>query len=129
VRNTSSDPAYGVVVTDTLPSSMTLKPDYPYSLSQGFCTGESTVKCYLGTIHGVDYATVELSVYFSQPGLVTNPASVSSVNPDPDMSNNIASTDVMVAAAVPAPVISYTVPGSAVAGTAPCPDQECTLSV
>ena len=115
VINTSPDPAYGVVVTDTLPPGMTL--DYPSS-SQGTCFNNgSTVTCYLGTLSGLYYAAVELSVYTFQPGLVTNTASVSSINPDPEMSNNVASVDVTVA--VPAPVISYTVPDSAVVGQYP----------
>jgi uncharacterized repeat protein (TIGR01451 family) len=123
VINTSSNDAYGVVLTDTLPPDMALINAYPY---QGSCTGESTVTCYLGTIYGMNYTTVELTVYSSQAGLATNTASVSSVSPDTDMSNNIASVDVTVA--VPAPFISFTDPDSAVAGTY-CSEVGCTLSV
>jgi len=122
VINTSPDPAYNVVLTDTLPPGMTLSFLYWY---QGACTGESTVTCSFGTVWGWSYASVEVWVYTDQPGPATNAASVSSVNPDSNMSNNIASVEVTVA--TPAPVISYTDPDSAVAGTN-C-DGPCTLWV
>jgi len=113
VINASPDPAYGVVVTDTLPPGMVLY-DTPYP-SQGMCTGDSTVTCYLGTLDGLYLATVELSVYTLDSGPATNTASVTAINPDPNPSNNVASLEVTVA--VPAPVIYYTDPDSAVAGS------------
>jgi len=114
VYNISPNDAYGVTLTDTLPPGLTLRSAYPY---QGSCTGESTITCSLGTIYGMNYTTVKLEVQADQGklGMVTNAASVGSVSPDTDMSNNIASVDVTLA--VLPPVISYTDPDSAVAGS------------
>jgi len=111
--NASPDPAYAVVVTDTLPPGMMLDS---WSSDSGSCyIKDSTVTCYLGTLSGLSYAMVELFVYTAQSAPVTNTASLSSSSPDINPSNNVASLQVAMAA--PAPVIYYMDPESAVAGS------------
>jgi uncharacterized repeat protein (TIGR01451 family) len=83
----------GVVVSDPLPADETLVSATP---SQGTCSG--TVTCNLGSIPSGGSATIKIVVHLTAPcgSMVTNTAAVSGELPDPDTSNNTASTTALV---------------------------------
>jgi uncharacterized repeat protein (TIGR01451 family) len=92
--SSSSDPAYAVTLTDTLPGNVTFQSA---SASQGSCTASSsTVKCNLGTIGQGAAATVTIKVIPLTPGTLTDTATVSSSALDPNTANNGASASVQV---------------------------------
>lgn len=94
----STDPAYDVVVTDKLPSSVNFKSA---AASQGSCSYSSgTVTCNLGTIaHGAS-VTVTIAVIPNSAGTITSTGTVSSSALDPTTANNsfTITTDVLAAA-------------------------------
>jgi uncharacterized repeat protein (TIGR01451 family) len=88
------DPAFGVVVSDNLPSGVTFQSA---ATSQGSCSNSSgKVTCNLGTIAKGSSATVTIKVTPSVSGSVTNTATVSSSGSDSDASNNTASVTTQV---------------------------------
>ncbi len=88
VRNNGPASATGVAVTDTLPAGTTLVSATP---SQGAaCTGTTTVSCLLGALATGAQATVTVTVSASAPRVITNAASVTATEPDPNPGNNSA---------------------------------------
>jgi uncharacterized repeat protein (TIGR01451 family) len=93
VENTGVTPASQVVMTDHLPSVVTLTSS---ASSQGTCTGTGPVVCELGTLAAGEIATVTLVGTISpaysptQPPLV-NVATATSLEADADPSDNAAS--------------------------------------
>lgn len=87
VTNNGPDPAEGVVMTDTLPSSVTFVSATP---SVGTCSGTATVTCELGTMANGAVATIDIVVKPRQAGQITNTATVTSTTTDPNLSNNTA---------------------------------------
>ncbi|MFN8454391.1 MAG: DUF11 domain-containing protein [Anaerolineae bacterium] len=87
ITNTGPSDALGVVVTDTLPGTVSLFGTP--SPSQGSCTGITTIICNLGKIVIGSNATVIISVLPSTPGIITNLVSATSNDFDPNTSNNI----------------------------------------
>jgi uncharacterized repeat protein (TIGR01451 family) len=88
VRNGGPDAAANVVVTDDLPSSdFDLISVIP---SQGSCDtqGGQNVSCNLGTLASGSAATVTIQVTAKKPGTVSNTASVTSSEADPQGANN-----------------------------------------
>jgi len=94
VTNNGPDDAQSVLVTDTLPSSVSFVSATP---SQGSC-GESggTVTCTLGTMGSGAISTVDVVVTPNAVGTITNTASVSSLISDPNLTNNTDSEDTAV---------------------------------
>ncbi|MDQ3668516.1 MAG: PQQ-dependent sugar dehydrogenase [Acidobacteriota bacterium] len=94
VTNGGPAAATGVVLTDTPPSGVVFNS---VETSQGTCSGTSSLTCDLGGITNGGSATVIIVVTPQAPGQLTNTASVSGNELDPDMSNNTASetTDVV----------------------------------
>jgi uncharacterized repeat protein (TIGR01451 family) len=89
VRNGGSADATGVSVTDTLPGGVTF---VSATSSSGSCSEASgTVTCTIGDLANGASATVEIKVTPQNPGPITNTASVSGDQPDPDTGNNTAS--------------------------------------
>lgn len=94
VTNGGPAAATGVTLTDTLPSGVLFNA---VESSQGTCSGTSSITCDLGGISNGGSATVIIVVTPQAPGQITNTASVSGNEMDPDTSNNTASetTDVI----------------------------------
>jgi uncharacterized repeat protein (TIGR01451 family) len=101
VTNNGPNPATGVTVTDTLPSGLSARSS---SASQGSCSGTTTVTCSIGDLASGGSATVSIVVRPSSPGSITNSASVSGNQPDPNSANNTATQETTVSAAPAAQV-------------------------
>jgi len=88
ITNAGPDPATDVVVTDDLaPSDFDLVSTTP---SQGSCDvqGSQNITCNLGTIASGATANVTIVVTAKKPGVVSNTASVTTSEPDPQSANN-----------------------------------------
>jgi uncharacterized repeat protein (TIGR01451 family) len=94
VTNASFDDATNVVVTDTLPSSVSFGSATP---SQGSCSGTDPVVCNLGTLTSGATATITIVATPTVEGIIiTNQAQVMGSEPDPNLENNIATEDTVV---------------------------------
>lgn len=93
VKNNGSAPANGAILTDTLPSSMSL---VSANTTQGSCSGATTVTCSLGTLANGATATVKIVVQPRSTGTYTNKTSISSSSPDNNLANNSASVTTTV---------------------------------
>lgn len=92
VTNNGPAGAHNVVVNDSVPPSITGATATP---SQGSCSGSFT--CNLGDIASGSSATITIDGTVSTgDSSVSNTASVSSDNPDPDTSNNSSTTTATV---------------------------------
>ena len=85
VTNTGPLAATGVVVTDTLPLTVTFASA---SASQGACSGADIITCDLGTINNGGSATVTIVVTPTASGTFTNTACVASGVADPNTANS-----------------------------------------
>jgi uncharacterized repeat protein (TIGR01451 family) len=83
--NAGPDDATGVVVTDPLPSGLTL---VSVTSTQGDCGGTATITCDLGTLADGASAEITLTVRAESTGEMVNQASVTSGSADLDDSNN-----------------------------------------
>lgn len=90
IANAGPDPATGVTLTDDLPDTLILVSATP---SQGTCTGNV---CSLGSIANGASASVTIVARATRTGMVTNTASVSAGEGDPDGTDNIAVEDTQV---------------------------------
>jgi len=93
VTNNGPDAPTDVIVTETLPSGVIFVSSSP---SQGVCAGTSTVTCNLGTIDNGLSAAIDIVVTATVTGQLTNIASASSSLPDPDVTDNSATTSTTV---------------------------------
>lgn len=93
--NNGPEDATNVIVTDTLPAGLSL---VSVTSSQGTCTG--TVTCNLGTLPSGATATITIVVTVDAAtgcgATLPNTASIVSDVPDPDLTNNTASTATLV---------------------------------
>ncbi|HET6771322.1 MAG TPA: DUF11 domain-containing protein [Actinomycetota bacterium] len=87
VTNNGPGTATGVLLTDTLPASVTFVSAGP---SQGTCTGTATVTCTLGSIDPGSTVTVAIRVTPRQAGTITNTAVVGAHEIDSNTGNNTA---------------------------------------
>jgi uncharacterized repeat protein (TIGR01451 family) len=93
VSNNGPDAATKVSVTDKLPSGATFVSVTP---NQGACNGTNSVTCDLGTINKGASATVTLVVTPTSAGTLTNTASVTASESDPNPVNNTATQETQV---------------------------------
>jgi len=97
VMNAGTASAEAVVLSDDLPTSLTLVTGQP---SQGSCGSDAgTLSCQLGTLATGASATVALTVDLDPAvrGEILNTATVSSITPDPNSDNNRAMARTVVA--------------------------------
>jgi uncharacterized repeat protein (TIGR01451 family) len=93
VTNNGPDPASNIVLTDTLPAGVNF---VSANASQGSCTGTTTVTCNLiGLLSGTS-ATVTIVIIPPTPGVITNTATVSAMETDPNPADNSASVTTSV---------------------------------
>ena len=112
VTNNGPNPATGVAVNDALPGGLSARST---SASQGSCSGTTTVTCALGDLASGASATVTIVVRPSEAGTLSNTATVSGGQPDPNDANNTATQDTTVAAA-PAARVDRRAPNVEVGG-------------
>ena len=87
VTNNGPSAATAVTMTDTLPTGETFVSVTP---SQGNCSGTATITCTLGVVSNGGSATVTLVVTPTQTGGISNTASVTANEFDPNLNNNSA---------------------------------------
>jgi uncharacterized repeat protein (TIGR01451 family) len=97
VTNNGPSAATGVTMTDPLPGTVTFVSATP---SQGNCTGTTTVTCSLGSLSNGGSATVTIVVTPNQAGGISNTASVTGNEADPNTNNNSATEPTTVNAQV-----------------------------
>ena len=85
VTNSGPAQATGVVVTDTIPAGVSFVSATP---SQGSCGPPNPITCNLGTINNGANATVTIVVTPTAAGPLSNTATVSGSQSDPNTSNN-----------------------------------------
>ncbi len=91
VTNNGPATATNVTVTDALPSTVTYLSS---TATQGSCSeAGGTVTCQLGTMANAGTATVTILTLPVQAGMISNTASITADETDPDLTNN-ASTQV-----------------------------------
>ena len=102
VSNAGPDDATNVVLTDTLPGSVTFVSATP---SQGApCTGTTTITCNLGAISNGNNATVQIVVIPNTPGSITNNATATAFENDGTPATDSENTSVSAAVCTtPAP--------------------------
>ncbi|HKV78413.1 MAG TPA: C25 family cysteine peptidase [Candidatus Sulfotelmatobacter sp.] len=96
VTNNGPASATNVTVTDTLPSSVT----YLSSTSTvGTCSeAGGIVTCLLGTMANAGTATITILTIPEQPGLISNTATVTADQTDPNLANNTSTQNEIVVA-------------------------------
>lgn len=112
VTNNGPNPATGVTVNDTLPNGLTARS---VTASQGGCEGSAVIQCVLGDVAVGGTATVTIVVRPGEAGTLSNTASVTGNQPDPDTNNNSATQDTTVSPA-PAARVDRRAPNVAVGG-------------
>lgn len=112
VVNNGPDPATGVTLTDTIPASTTLVSATP---SQGSCAGNPTVSCDIGAMASGATVTVNIAVTTGgAAGQISNTASVTGNEVDPNNSNDNATTLVDVTQTTDLAITSHTASAAAV---------------
>jgi uncharacterized repeat protein (TIGR01451 family) len=102
ITNNGPASATNVNLTDALPSGFTF---VSATTTQGSCNGTATVICNLGALANNANAIVTIVVTPTISGQITNTASISGGEADPDTANNSATTTTVVDAPPPSPIL------------------------
>ncbi|HWT01541.1 MAG TPA: S8 family serine peptidase [Pyrinomonadaceae bacterium] len=106
VKNDSSSEATGVTLTDTLPSGVTF---VSASSGQGTCgVNGTTITCALGTMAAGATANVTIVVKPTAAGAITNTATVTGNETDPNPGDNTATATTMIQGSLGALTLSPT---------------------
>lgn len=105
VINNGPSSTAGVILTDALPSSVSLKSIAP---NQGACNGGSVITCNLGALNSGGNANIQIVVTPLLTGMITNTVTVGGAEPDPSLENNAATQTTTV---LPVADLSVTVSG------------------
>jgi uncharacterized repeat protein (TIGR01451 family) len=115
VKNNGPGLATGVVVTDSLPPTVTLALA---SASQGVCSGPAPVVCSLGAIHNGSIVDISIVVTAAAAGAAQNSATVSANEADTNLANNTASSAaVTVLSTTDLTLITTATPDSVILGS------------
>ena len=95
ITNNGPDASSNAVVTDVLPTSVTL---VSATSTGGACSGTTTITCTLNSIPSGSGVTVGIVVTPSAPGEISNTASVTADGVDSDATNNSATATTIVTA-------------------------------
>jgi uncharacterized repeat protein (TIGR01451 family) len=100
--NHGPKPATNVTVTDTLPAGVAF---VSATVTQGNCNGSGPVICSLGSLDVDSSAIVTVVVGPSSAGQITNSATVSGGDNDPDSTNNTAAVTTVIQPAASTPTM------------------------
>jgi uncharacterized repeat protein (TIGR01451 family) len=104
VTNKKGDTANNVVVTDSLPSDVTL---VSVAATKGTCSGSAAITCNLGTVAYNELVTITIVVRPSKAGTITNTAVVAGREAEHDPSDNTASASTLVQGPFTPPSVCY----------------------
>jgi uncharacterized repeat protein (TIGR01451 family) len=104
VTNKKGDTASNVVVTDALPSGVTL---VSVSTTKGTCSGSNPISCAIGSVAYNELVTIMVVVRPNTPGTITNTAVVTGREHEHDPSDNTASATTLVQGAFQPPSVCY----------------------
>ncbi len=104
VTNKKGDTANGVVVTDSLPSEVTL---VSVVSTKGSCSGSVAITCNIGTVAFNELVTITIVVRPTAPGTITNTAVVAGREAEHDPADNTASASTLVQGAFTPPSVCY----------------------
>jgi uncharacterized repeat protein (TIGR01451 family) len=105
VTNKKGDTANNVVVTDSLPSEVTL---VSIAATKGTCSGTVAITCNLGTVAYHELVTITIVVRPSAAGTITNIAVVAGREAEHNPSDNTASAATLVQGPFAPPSVCYT---------------------
>ncbi len=104
VTNKKGDTANGVVVTDSLPSGVTL---VSVATTKGTCSGSMAITCNIGSVAFNELVTITIIVRPGAAGTITNTAVVAGREAEQDPSDNTASAATLVQGAFTPPSACY----------------------
>src|SRR5439155_6842014 len=104
VTNKKGDTANNVVVTDALPSGVTL---VSVTTTKGSCSGTNPISCSIGSVAYNELVSILVVVRPHSPGTITNTAVVTGREHEHDPSNNTASATTLVQGAFVPPSVCY----------------------
>jgi len=94
IQNSTLDSATNVILTDTLPSGVTINSAVP---SQGTCSPSgNTLNCALGNLAASATATVNVTLTPTAAGILNHNPRVSSTEPDSNAANNQNTTSINI---------------------------------
>jgi uncharacterized repeat protein (TIGR01451 family) len=104
VTNKKGDTAHNVVVTDSLPSEVTL---VSIASTKGTCSGSIAITCNIDSVAYNELVTITIIVRPTAPGTITNTAVVAGREAEQDPSDNTASATTLVQGAFTPPSACY----------------------
>ncbi len=121
--NLSANPAYEVIVSDTLPAGLAPITQTWTAPVTGCATAAGTIQCRIGVLPPASGTVLTFTVDISPTlsGLITNTAAITAANLDVDDSNNTATQTTLVEPAAPSPTPTATETPTPTDTTTPTP--------